>query len=135
MTVASQKSFGKYLEQTPFFMQTHLSFISPHGPCIINSETKAYPRGSSNASGISADINELIFSTPISPLPPIRQTSICACGSPRFWNSTVYRTEKEIKKISQRLASKINKRPVRNTDHTQSTAAHSTSFNGAKSPA
>src|ERR1041385_6012834 len=94
----------------PFFMQGHFGPAVPQGPCIINSETSAYPSGSPAGSGISAETEESIrdgVTTRVSSLSC--QTRICACGSPLFWNSTVCRTEEAVKNKEDENVSEISK--------------------------
>jgi hypothetical protein len=56
--VSSWNSFGYLFEHLLFFIHGEFGFNAPHGPCIICSATKQYPRGSIVGSRISALIKE-----------------------------------------------------------------------------
>jgi hypothetical protein len=58
--------FGVKFGTFSFFMHGQFQFLSPHGPCIICSATRAYPKGSNSGSGISADIHKYIVYVVIS---------------------------------------------------------------------
>jgi hypothetical protein len=71
-------------------MHGQFQFLSLHGPCIVCSATRAYPKGSNSGSGISADIHESIVYVVISQPFLSNQINMCTCGRPRFWNSIEY---------------------------------------------
>jgi hypothetical protein len=55
--VSSWKGFGNFLLHLSSFIHGHLLLSTPQGPCIMNSSTKANPKGSATISGISAQMN------------------------------------------------------------------------------
>lgn len=89
VVVSTHNFFEKCFEQPSLVIHGTLIFAYPHGPCIINCDTAAYPIGSKWQLGSST---EMILSISLGIRYfsyRCRKSRMWACGRPLFWNSTV----------------------------------------------